>query len=168
MSTKFSKFIYFSMIYIEGAEFSMMGFHHIGPDGSKPMDRQQLSPGPRVILGSCCARRVSKEIRNLAQRAFQKIRASTENPLYKEMFCPSRLGLLERNSYKEKTSTSRRRGQPPTIKAPIPSQIKVHMIYPLQHSRVENNSNLTFGGYLADTTPVPSVRSLLSSYRLLV
>ena len=58
------------IINFEGAKFSMMGFHPIGPDGSKPMGQRQLSPGPRVILGSCCARKVSKEIKNLAQRAF--------------------------------------------------------------------------------------------------
>ena len=40
-------------------------------------------------------------------------------------------GITQEDSYKEKTSTSRRRGQPTTIKAPIPSQIKVRMIYPL-------------------------------------
>ena len=80
----------------EGAKFSKMDFHHIGLDGSKPMGRQQLSLGPRVIPDSCCTRRVSKEIRNLAQRAFRKIRALMENPLYKEMSCPSRLGLLKR------------------------------------------------------------------------
>ena len=27
------------LIIDEGAKFSMMGFHHIGPDGSKPMGR---------------------------------------------------------------------------------------------------------------------------------
>ena len=40
-------------------------------------------------------------------------------------------GITQEDSYKEKTSTLRRRGQPTTIKAPIPSQIKVRMIYPL-------------------------------------
>ena len=40
-------------------------------------------------------------------------------------------GITQEDSYKEKTSTSGRRGQPITIKAPIPSQIKVRMIYPL-------------------------------------
>ena len=35
------------------------------------------------------------------------------------------------DSYKEKTSTPRKRGQPPAaIKASIPSQIKVSIIYP--------------------------------------
>ena len=80
----------------EGAKISMMNLHHIGPDGSKPMGRQQVSPGPRVIPDTCYARRVSKEIRNLVQKAFRKIRALMENPLYKEMSCLSRLGLLKR------------------------------------------------------------------------
>ena len=86
----------------EGAKFSIMDFHHIRPDGSKPMGLQQLSPGPRVIPDTCYARRVSKEIRNLVQRAFRKIRALMENPLYKEMSCPSRLGLLKRIPVKKK------------------------------------------------------------------
>ena len=55
----------------------------------------------------------------------------------------------------KKTSKPRKRGQPlSTIKAPIPSLTKVRIIYPLWHSRVVRNSNLTFGGYLAGTTPM--------------
>ena len=65
------------------------------------------------------------------------------------------------DSYKGRTSTPRKRGQTfTTIKAPIPSQIKVHIIYPsLALQSCENSSNLTFGGFLASTTPVLSVRS---------
>ena len=38
---------------------------------------------------------------------------------------------IQEDSYKEKTSTSMKRGQPSTtIKAPIPLQIKVRIIYP--------------------------------------
>ena len=45
---------------------------------------------------------------------------------------PITFGIAQVEFYKEKTSRSRKRGQPPTtIKAPIPSQIKVRMIYPL-------------------------------------
>ena len=41
-------------------------------------------------------------------------------------------GNIQVEFYKEKTSTPRRRSRPSTtIKAPIPSQIKVHVIYPL-------------------------------------
>ena len=37
---------------------------------------------------------------------------------------------IQEDSYKEKTSTSRKRDQPSTtIKAPIPLQIKVRLIY---------------------------------------
>ena len=40
-------------------------------------------------------------------------------------------GITQVESYKKKTSTLRKKGQPPTIiKAPIPSQIKVRIIYP--------------------------------------
>ena len=39
--------------------------------------------------------------------------------------------IPQEDSYKEKTSTSRRIGRPTTIKTPIPSQIKVRIIYPL-------------------------------------
>ena len=39
-------------------------------------------------------------------------------------------GITQEDSYKEKTSTSRRRGRSTTIKASIPSQIKVRIIYP--------------------------------------
>ena len=46
-----------------------------------------------------------------------------------------------------------------TIKAPIPPHIKVRIIDPsLALWSWENISNLTFGGYLAGPTPVPSVR----------
>ena len=51
--------------------------------------------------------------------------------LYKGMSCPSRLGLIKKDSYKEKTSIPRKRDQPPTtIKVSIPSQIEVRIIYP--------------------------------------
>ena len=76
--------------------------------------------------------------------------------------------IIQRDSYKEKTSTPRKRGQPSTtIKAPIPSQIKVRIIY---HSLIlescENNSNLTFGEYSASNIPVLSVRSSLFSMQV--
>ena len=101
-----------------------------------------------------------RKIRMFAQREFQKIRLS-EKPTLQGNTCPSRLGLLEEESHKEKTSSPRKGSRfSSTIKASIPSQIKVRIIYPLQHSRVENNSNLTVGGYLVDTTPVPTARSL--------
>ena len=46
-----------------------------------------------------------------------------------------------------------------TIKAPIPPHIKVRIIYPsLALQSCENISNLTFGGYLAGSTPAPSAR----------
>ena len=48
-----------------------------------------------------------------------------------------------------------------TIKAPGPSLTKVRIIYPLWHSRIVRNSILTFGGYLAGTTPMLSARSSL-------
>ena len=53
-----------------------------------------------MIPDTCYTRwkpgRVSKEIRNLVQRAFRNIRALMKDPLYKEMSYPSRLGLLKR------------------------------------------------------------------------
>ena len=48
-----------------------------------------------------------------------------------------------------------------TIKATILSLAKVCIIYPLWHSRVVRNSNLTFGGYLAGATLVLFARSSL-------
>ena len=48
-----------------------------------------------------------------------------------------------------------------TIKALILSLTKVRIIHLLWHSRVVRNSNLTFEGYLAGTTPVLSVMSSL-------
>ena len=39
-------------------------------------------------------------------------------------------GITQEDSYKENTSTSKRRGRPTTIKTPIPSQIEVRIIYP--------------------------------------
>ena len=86
----------------EGAKFSMMDFHLFGPDRSKPMGRQQSSLGPGAIPDSCGTCRVSKEVRNLAQRVFRKIHTLIENPLYKEMSCPSRLGLLKRIPIRKK------------------------------------------------------------------
>ena len=54
-------------------------------------------------------------------------------------------GITQEDSHKEKTSTSRKRGQPSTttIKVPILSQIKVRIIYPsLALLSCENSSNL--------------------------
>ena len=72
-------------------------------------------------------------------------------------------GMMQEDSYKEKTSTPRRRAQPfTTIKAPIPSEIKVRIIYhSLALYSCENSSNLTFRGYSAGTTLVLSGRSYL-------
>ena len=53
-----------------------------------------------------------------------------EDLIYKEMSCQSDFETIQEDSYKEKTSTPKRRCQPSTIKAPIPSQIKVRIIYP--------------------------------------
>ena len=51
--------------------------------------------------------------------------------LYKESVLSIMFGTIQEDSCKEKTSTPRKRGQPSTtIKAPIPSQIKVCIIYP--------------------------------------
>ena len=51
--------------------------------------------------------------------------------LYKESVLPITFGTIQEDSYKENTSTPRKRGQPSTtIKAPTPSQIKVRIIYP--------------------------------------
>ena len=86
----------------------------------------------------------------------------------------------QEDSYKENTSTLRKRDEPSTtIKAPISSQIEVHIIDPsLALWSCENKSNLTFEGYLAGTTLVLSVRlyfflqvivsSVRGSYNLLV
>ena len=95
---------------------------------------------------------------------------------YKEISCAPHPMMNNKDSYKERISKSmfmripiwkrllsqEKRDQPLfTIKAQILSLIKVRIIYPLWHSRVVRNSNLTFGGYLAGTTPVLSVRSSL-------
>ena len=62
----------------------------------------------------------------------------------------------QEDSYKEKTSNPRRRGQPSTtIKTSIPSQIKVRRIHPSSGTLelwTRNFSNLTIGEYLAGTT----------------
>ena len=91
-----------------------------------------------------------------------------EDLLYKEISCPSRLGLFKRISMREKTSIRRKRCQPSTtIKAQIPSQIKVRIIYPsLALQSCENSSNLIFRGYSAGTTPVLSFRSSLFAVQI--
>ena len=67
-----------------------------------------------------------------------------------------------KDSYKEKTSNSRKGGQPSTtIKTQDPVDQDTHNFLQLWHSRVVNNSNLTFRGYLTGTTPVLSMRSSL-------
>ena len=51
--------------------------------------------------------------------------------LHKESVLSITFGTIQGDSHKEKTSIPRKRGQPfTTIKAPIPSQIKVCIIYP--------------------------------------
>ena len=95
---------------------------------------------------------------------------------YKEVPCAPRPMMNNKYSYKEripknmfmripiwkKLLSQEKRSQPlSTIKTTIISLTKVRIIYLLWHSRVVRNSNLTFGGYLAGTTPVLSVRSSL-------
>ena len=91
---------------------------------------------------------------------------------YKEISCAPRLMLNKKDSYKERIPKNMlmripiwkrllsqgKRGQPfSTIKTSILSLTKVRIINSLWHS--VRNSNLAFGGYLAGTTPVFSVRS---------
>ena len=58
--------------------------------------------------------------------------------------------------------------KPYYYKNQAPSRSKVRIIYPLLHSRaVRISSDLTFGGYLAGTTPVLSVRSFLFAVQVL-
>ena len=63
--------------------------------------------------------------------------------------------------HKEMPSSPKNKGQfHATIKKPKPSKIKVHIIYPNSDTiELWKFSNLTFGGYLAGTAPMPSVRS---------
>ena len=77
-------------------------------------------------------------------------------------------GTIQVEFYKEKTSTPRKRCEPSTtIKAPMPSQIKVRITYSsLALQSCENSSNLTFGGYSAGTTSMLSVRSSLFSMQI--
>ena len=86
--------------------------------------------------------------------------------LYKGMTCSSHFGIHKEDSNKEKTFTPRKRDHPSTtIKTPISSLTKVCIIYPsLAVQSCENGSNLTFGGYLAGTKPVLSIRSFLSFF----
>ena len=94
--------------------------------------------------------------------------------MYKEISCALCPMLNKKDSYKERITknilmripiwkgllSQGKRGQPfSTIKAPIPSLTNVRIIYLLWHSRLVRNSNLTFRGYLAGTTPVLSVKS---------
>ena len=69
--------------------------------------------------------------------------------------------------YKEKPSSPRNGCQLyATIKTPKPSQIKVRIMYSISGIlELWKFSNLTFGGYLAGTTPVLSARSLLFLFR---
>ena len=97
--------------------------------------------------------------RILAQSGFRKIRAfikifSTRKSLVHHA------RTIQEDSYKERTSTPRKRCQPSTtIKAPISSQTEERIIYhSLALQSCENSSYLTFRGYLAGTTPVLSVR----------
>ena len=142
----------------------MTNLHHIGPDGSKPMGRQQVSPGPRMILDTCYTRwklgRVSKENRNLVQRAFWKIRALMKDPLYKEMSCPSRLGLLKRIPIRKRLLHQGGEATYYYYKSPntLTNQ-GMHNLPSLTLQSRENNFNLTFGGYLAGITLILSVRS---------
>ena len=53
------------------------------------------------------------------------------------------------------------------LKPKDPQKTGTHNSSKLWHSKVVRSSNLTFGGYLADTTPVISVRSSLSIVQVL-
>ena len=85
---------------------------------------------------------------------------------YKERI-PRDMCINEELTYNERSSPPRNKCQLyATMKIPRPSQTKVRIIY-LSSSILElwKFSNLTFGGYLADTTPVLSARSSLFLFR---
>ena len=91
--------------------------------------------------------------------------------VYKETYCVPRLTLIKRIPqdtrinedlpYKERPSLPRNRCQLyATIKTTKSSQIKIRIIYPrFDTLELWKFFNLTFGGYLADTTSVLSTRS---------
>ena len=75
--------------------------------------------------------------------------------------------IYENLPYKERPSPPRNECQLyATIKAPKPSDTKVHIIYPISGTlELWKFFNLTFRGYLADTTLVLSARFSLFLFR---
>ena len=149
----------------------MSDLRQIGPDGSSPWaDRGQVQGTAKTLDGKYLRHTLEssqspKENRNPNTKRILEDTHINKDLLYKESVLSITFGTIQKDSYKEKTSTPKKRCQPSiTIKVPIPSQIKVRIIYPsLTLQSCENSSNLTFGGYLASTTSVLSVTSFLFS-----
>ena len=93
--------------------------------------RYSKSPGCRVLAAYT---RITPESQNRnpsAKGILEDTRAEGRSSLQGKILLTT-FGNIQVKSYKEKTSTPRKRGQPSTTtKAPIPSQIKVRIIYPL-------------------------------------
>ena len=87
-----------------------------------------------------------------------------QRSLYTERI-PQNTCIYENLPHKEMPSSPRNKGQFHTIiRNPKPSEIKVRIIYPNSNTlKLWKFSNLTFGGCLAGTTLVLSVRSSSSS-----
>jgi len=68
--------------------------------------------------------------RNPSTRRVPEGKRVNERPFLQGKGLSITFWIIQEDSYKEKTSTSRKRGQPYTIKAPIHSQIKVRIIHP--------------------------------------
>ena len=93
------------------------------------MDRHSKKPKWKRLATDTQAPSNPKVNGILAQRGFRKIQALMKIFFVRKCLV-HHVWTIQEDSYKEKTSTPRKECQPSTtIKAPIPSKIKVHIIH---------------------------------------
>ena len=93
--------------------------------------RYSKSPGYRVLATYAWITLKSQNRNPSANGILEDTRAEGRSSLQGKTLLTT-FGNIQVESYKEKTWIPRKRGQPSTtIKTPIPSQIKVRVIYPL-------------------------------------
>ena len=107
-----------------------------GPTGNRPNTRQGLSLGDTVkaldVRFFLLFKHPRARNRNSSTKGILKdTRSKGRSPLQGKILLTT-LGNIQVEFYKEKTSTPRRSSRlSTTIKTPIPSQVKVRIIYPL-------------------------------------
>ena len=126
-------------------KYGLMGLTNLGLWANRELDQCSLkpiasryskSPGYRVFAAFPWITLKPQNQNPSTKGILEDTHTKERSPLQGKIFLTT-FKNIQVEFYKEKTSTPRRRSQPSTtIKAPIPSQVNVRIIYPLYHFRV--------------------------------